>query len=107
MQLNREITPQERVKALIAQASATAPEAPLPQAPQPEAPAAEPAPRPVSLIDLAEANHANQMELGRMIQAQSQVIEAIAQAVGEIHAALYQTRYTEQAPNPQQFDSDF
>jgi hypothetical protein len=104
MQINRELTPQERVQALIAQAAATqAPEAPEP-APEPQAP------QPVSLVQMAQANHANLMELGRMVQVQSQVIEAIAEAVGEIHRALYQPAPTQRIDpelHPQQFDSDF
>ena len=110
MQLKHELTPQERVQALIAQAAATvAPDQ------QVHAPEPEPEPqsseaivkRPISLIEMAQANHANLMELGRMVQAQSQVLEAVAQAVGEIHAALYQTQYVQETTNPQQFDSEF
>ena len=108
MQINRELTPQERVQALVAQAAATAPtpEAPAPE-PQPQVSEASVKARPISLIDMAQANHANLMELGRMVQAQSQVIEAIAQAVGEIHAALYQSQFGNPEPNNQQFDSEF
>ena len=97
-----ELTPQQRVQALISQAAATqGTPAPAPE-PQPVALA----PRPISLLDMANANHANLMELGRMVQAQSQVLEAVAQAVGEIHAALYQSQFSNPEQNSQQSNSD-
>jgi hypothetical protein len=109
MQINRELTPQERAQSLVAQAAAAISADAEVQAPQPEPQVSEAVvkPRPISLIDMAQANHANLMELGRMIQAQSQVLEAVAQAVGEIHAALYQSQFSNPEANSQQFDSEF
>ena len=70
MQLKQELTPQERVQALIAQASATVAPDQQVRAPEPEPQTSEAiVKRPISLVDMAQANHANLMELGRMVLA--------------------------------------
>lgn len=108
-------TPQERVAELIARASAMPPDlkAPVPQAPVQRPPGAQapvaqpPAGQPpvkVSLLQIATAALEVSQSNAQMLANMAPTIEAIGQAVLEIHQALYQ-----QAPHqaPRQSDDDF
>ena len=113
-------TPQERVAELIARASAMPPDlkAPVPQTPGAQAPVPQPPvqrppvaqppagqpPVKVSLLEIATAALESSQLNAQMLANMAPTIEAIGQAVLEIHQALYQ-----QAPHqaPMQSDDDF